>query len=54
MGGLKGQKAATEWRLRAGRVGVAKTFGDGCSEEDPGKGPEVRPSHSPSPALRLS
>lgn len=56
MEGLRGQKGAAERRLRAGKVGVTKTFGDGYREEDPGKGPEVRPSHSPSPraSTRLS
>lgn len=56
MEGLKGQKGAAERRLRARKVGVTKTFGDGYSEEDPGKGPKVRPSHSsspPPPALPL-
>lgn len=49
MEGLKGQKGAAKRRLRARKVGVTKTFGDGYSEEDPGKGPKVRPSHSSSP-----
>lgn len=56
MEGLKGQRGAAERRLKARKVGIIKTFGDGGSEEDLGKGPEVRPSRSPSPraSSRLS